>query len=176
VKTVVVSKIPRGNPCGFESRLGQYRAKIKEKCVVPLQNTEYRERTLAAFADQPFAQWLGLTEADAGEGWFEVRLTVRPEHAQHDGVVHGGVIATLADTCAAMAAHTLVNAQEQVLTVEFKINYLRAARAGTLRCRGTVLRQGRTLTVSEAEVYTDGLETSLLAAKAMATIAIVPER
>lgn len=143
---------------------------------MPLQNPEFRARTLAAFQAQPFAQWLGMTEADAGEGWFEVRLPVRPEHAQHDGVVHGGVIATLADTCAAMAAHTLAAPGEQVLTVEFKISYLRAAAGGALRCRGTVLRQGRTLTTSEAEVYADGPERSVLAAKALATIALVPER
>lgn len=143
---------------------------------MPLQNPQFRERTLDAFREQPFARWLGIEAAEAGEGWFEVRLTVRPEHAQHDGVVHGGVIATLADTCAAMAAHTLVAANEQVLTVEFKINYLRAAKGGTLRCRGTVLRQGRTLTVSEAEVYADGPERNILAAKAMATVALVPER
>ena len=143
---------------------------------MPLQDPQYRERTLAAFADQPFAQWLGMGGADAGEGWFEVRLVLRPEHAQHDGVVHGGVVATLADTCAAMAAHTLAGPNEQVLTVEFKINYLRAARAGVLHCRGTVLRQGRTLTVAEAEVYAEGPESRVLAAKAMATVALVPER
>ena len=143
---------------------------------MPLQNPAFRQSTLAAFAEQPFAQWLGMAEADAGEGWFEVRLALRPEHAQHDGVVHGGVVATLADTCAAMAAFTLAAPGEQVLTVEFKINYLRAARAGALRCRGTVLRQGRTLTVAEAEVFADGPETSVLAAKAMATVALVPER
>ncbi len=144
--------------------------------VVPLQDPQFRTRTLAAFADQPFAQWLGMTEADAGEGWFEVRLVLRPEHAQHDGVVHGGVVATLADTGAAMAAHTLAAPREQVLTVEFKINYLRAARAGVLRCRGTVLRQGRTLTVSEAEVFAEGPEGDVLVAKATATVALVPER
>ena len=143
---------------------------------MPLQNPQYRERTLAAFEDQPFARWLGMEAAEAGEGWFQVRLILRPEHAQHDGVVHGGVIATLADTCAAMAAHTLAASHEQVLTVEFKINFLRAAQGGALRCRGTVLRQGRTLTVSEAEVYAEGPERNVLAAKAMATIALVSER
>ena len=142
---------------------------------VPLQDPEYREKTLEAFQAQPFARHLGMQEADAGEGWFEVRLPLGPDHAQHDGVIHGGVIATLADTCAAMAAHTLAAPHEQVLTVEFKISYLRAARTGALRARGTVLRQGRTLTSSEAEVFAEGPDGRVLVAKALATIALVPE-
>jgi uncharacterized protein (TIGR00369 family) len=143
---------------------------------VPLQDSEFREKTLEAFHTQPFAQWLGMNTAEAGEGWFEVRLTIEPHHTQHDGVVHGGVIATLADTCAAMAAHTLAAPREQVLTVEFKINYLRAARSGTLRGRGTVLRQGRTLTAAESEIWAEESGKSILVAKAMATVALVPER
>ena len=131
---------------------------------------------MEAFGTQPFARWLGVEAADAGEGWFEVRLPIAAHHTQHDGVVHGGVIATLADTCAAMAAHTLAAPHEQVLTVEFKISYLRAARLGTLRGRGTVLRQGRTLTTSEAEVFAEGPAGSILMAKALATIALVAER
>ena len=143
---------------------------------MPLQNPQFREKTLEAFQTQPFARHLGMEGADAGEGWFEVQLPIGPDHGQHDGVVHGGVIATLADTCAALAAHTLAAPHEQVLTVEFKISYLRAARTGTLRGRGMVLRQGRTLTASEAEIFAEGQDTSVLVAKALATVALVAER
>ena len=61
----------------------------------------------------------------------------------------------------------------QVLTVEFKINLLRPAQGDRLRCRAKVLRAGRTIIVSESEVFAvkDGSEK--MTAKATVTLAVV---
>ncbi len=134
----------------------------------------YRERTLAAFAHQPWAEHLGMEATDAGPGWFTIRCPLQAFHRQHDGLVHGGVLATLADTAAALAAYTLAAPGQRIVTVEFKINYLRPAAGDALLCRGSVLRPGRTITVSEAEIFSLDGETRLLVAKALATIAILP--
>jgi uncharacterized protein (TIGR00369 family) len=115
-----------------------------------------------------------MAALDAGPGWIEVGLEIADRHGQHDGLVHGGAVATLADTGAALAALTLVGAGERVVTIEFKINFLRPARRGRLVCRGQVLRPGRNVTVSEAEVIGLDGEAQTLIAKAMATIAILP--
>ena len=138
------------------------------------QDPDFRAKTLAAIADQPFAALLGLEALDAGPGWIDVGLDIAARHAQHDGLVHGGAVATLADTGAALAALTLVGAGERVVTIEFKINFLRPARRGRLVCRGQVLRPGRSVTVSEAEVVCLDGGARTLVAKAMATIAVLP--
>ncbi len=139
-----------------------------------IQDPQYRERTLAAFAHQPWAEHLGMQAGDLGPGWFEIHLPLQTYHQQHDGIVHGGVLATLADTAVALAAYTLAAKGQRIVTIEFKINYLRPAQGGLLLCRGTVLRPGRTVTVSEAEIFTVGDGENKLAAKALATIALLP--
>jgi uncharacterized protein (TIGR00369 family) len=138
------------------------------------QNASYREATENAFGGQAFAGLLGMTAGHISPGHFDVHLLPDERHLQHDGIVHGGVLATLADTAVAMAGHTLVAAGERVVTVEFKISYLRPALAEPLVCRGRVLRPGRSITSSEADIVAlrDGRE--ILIAKALGTIAVIP--
>ncbi len=137
------------------------------------RNPQFEQRALAALHDQPFAAFLGMEATGAGIGWFEVRLELAPQHLQHDGIVHGGVVATLADTCLAFAALTLVAQDERIVTVEFKINYLRATQGQWLRCRGQVIRPGRTITIAEAQLFEGGRGEERLVATALGTIAVL---
>ncbi|MGA6993418.1 MAG: PaaI family thioesterase [Candidatus Deferrimicrobiaceae bacterium] len=123
----------------------------------------------AAFIDD-----LGIRLNDLGAGWCESALEVLPKHLQQDGYVHAGVQATMADHTAGGAAGTLASEGEIILTVEFKINFLRPALGERLRCRAAVLRQGRTLNVAESEVYAQCDGNEKLVAKAMVTLALVP--
>jgi uncharacterized protein (TIGR00369 family) len=142
--------------------------------MMQAQDPEFRDKTLAAIKNQPFAHLLGMEPVDAGPGWVEIGLEIAPRHTQHDGLVHGGVAASLADTGVALAAHTLIPPNWRVVTIEFKINFLRPAEAGRLVCRGQVLRPGRNVTIAEAEVTAIWGEKRTLIAKALATIAILP--
>ena len=65
---------------------------------------------------------------------------------------HGGVIGTIADTAGGYAAFTLMDDDDGILTVEYKINMMAPASGELLIGRGQVLRPGRTFTVSQAEV------------------------
>lgn len=126
------------------------------------------------FAACAFIHHIGITLLDCGAGWCEAGVALRPEHLQHSGVAHAGVIATLADQCAGGAAMTLLTPADRIVTVEFKINMLRPGRGERLHCRGQVLKPGRNLFVSEADVFAvqDGQRT--LAAKLSATLAVLP--
>jgi len=137
------------------------------------QNPNFVEATRAALLGQPLAEHLGIHLSDIGAGWFETVLPIQRIHLQHDGIVHGGVLATLADLGLALAAHTLIDVDQRVVTVEFKINYLRAVIGDSVRCRADVIRPGRHITASEASLWVskDGLE--VLVAKAIGTIAIL---
>jgi uncharacterized protein (TIGR00369 family) len=141
--------------------------------MIPL-HPDYVRHTRDTILIQPFAQYLGITVTDIAPGVLEVQMPLAAHHLQQDGIVHGGVTATLADTCLAMAAHTLIGDGERVVTIEFKINYLRPGAGQMLRCRGAVLRPGRTITTSEAEIYAIDGDQKRLIAKALGTVAILP--
>ncbi|MGD8379490.1 MAG: PaaI family thioesterase, partial [Gammaproteobacteria bacterium] len=82
-----------------------------------------------------------------------VTLKVQPEHQQAQGFVHAGVLASLADHAAGAAARTVTPGHAEVVSVEFKINMLRPAATGQLRCRAEVLRAGRRVIVVESELF-----------------------
>jgi len=65
---------------------------------------------------------------------------------------------------------------QEVLTVEFKINFLRPAGGDRLRCWGHVLRAGKTLAVAESEIFAAASSDEKLVAKATITLALVPEQ
>jgi len=80
---------------------------------------------------------------------------------QQHGFVHGGVVGMIADSAAGYAAMTVVPADASVLTVEYKLNLTAPADGDRIVARGKVMRPGRTLIVTQAEVFAvkDGKET-----------------
>ncbi len=134
----------------------------------------FREHVRAIFERAPFIGDLGVVLSDLGPGWCESILRIAPKHLQQDGYIHAGVQATIADHTAGGAAGTVAKAGDLVLTVEFKINLLRPALGDRLRCRATVLRDGRTITVVESEVFARKDAEEKLVSKAMVTLALVP--
>ncbi|MBZ5508893.1 MAG: PaaI family thioesterase [Acidobacteriia bacterium] len=108
------------------------------------------------------------------EGLCETSLVVQERLRQQHGFVHGGVIATLADHTAGGAARS-VSGTKDVLTVEFKINYLRPASGDRLRCSATVLRAGKTAIVAEALVYANNAGEEVLVAKLTETLFVADD-
>ena len=109
---------------------------------------------------------LGITVESVEKGRVVMRLDVRPHHKQIHGVVHGGIVATLADTAAGIAAATVVEPGTNVATVELKINYLEAIQGGRVRADARVLRAGRHFIVVECDVWN---RKGKMAAKALLT-------
>jgi uncharacterized protein (TIGR00369 family) len=106
-------------------------------------------------------------EAEAVEvGHAILRMDARLRHTQLNGVVHGGILAALADTAGGMAAYTTVAPGTALATIELKINYLEAVPGGRIRADARVLRAGRNFIVCECEVFD---ARGALAAKALLT-------
>ena len=108
------------------------------------------------------------------EGICETSMVVQERMRQQHGFVHGGVIATLADHTAGGAARS-VSGEKDVLTVEFKINYLRPAIGDQLRCAATVLRAGKTVIVADALVYAGNAGKETLVAKLTETLFVAED-
>jgi len=125
------------------------------------------------FDRAPFIRDLGMVLAAIAPGRCETRLVLAERHLQQDGVVHAGVLATMADHTAGAAGASLIGVGEYVLSAEFKINLLRAAGQNRLHCIGTVLKPGRRLIVAESEVFDGDPESGRLVAKATVTLAVM---
>ena len=106
----------------------------------------------------------GLEAVSAGRAI--LRLDARAHHKQLNNVVHGGILAAMADTAGAIAAYTTVPKGVALATVELKINYLEEVPGGRIRAEARVLRTGRNFVVTECEIF-DGK--GALAAKALLT-------
>ncbi len=129
-----------------------------------LRNPDALTQMRAAFDRQGIMATLGITVAEVGPGLVILALPFRPDLTQHHGFVHAGVITTAMDSAAGFAAFTLMDADAEVLTAEFKANFLAPARGQTFRMVGEVIKSGRTLTFAEARAYAmDGTTETLIA-------------
>jgi uncharacterized protein (TIGR00369 family) len=137
---------------------------------------DFRKAIEQGFADAPFVAHMGIELAALGPGWCEARLEIKPWQLQQTGVVHAGVLATLADHCAGAAATTTLEPGAFVVSAEFKINLLRGARGERLHCRADVLKPGQTLSVVESVVFAERAGKREMVAKLNATMAVVRPR
>ena len=114
----------------------------------------FEARCRASFATQPAMTTLfGARLLTLRPGETEIELVLRPELLQQMGNVHGGVIGAVADSAAGYAALSLMAPGLEVVTVEYKINFLAPAFGQKIIGRGRVVRPGRTLFVCEAEIF-----------------------
>jgi uncharacterized protein (TIGR00369 family) len=112
------------------------------------------------FQAAPFMADLGAEPTSVEPGRVRARVDIAKRHCQHTGVVHAGVIATLAAD------------GHWVLTAEFKTSLLRGASGERLECEAWVVKPGRQVSFTEAEVYAVAGGERRLVAKAIGTMAI----
>ncbi|MDD4886191.1 MAG: PaaI family thioesterase [Thiomonas sp.] len=115
-----------------------------------------------SFSRQGLMQTLGVEIVRLAPGEVVLRLPYSERAAQQQGGFHGGAIGALADVAGGYAAMTLAPEGDEVTTVEYKINFLAAFGDGELRACGRVVRAGKRIIVTTAEVVhraADGAET-----------------
>jgi uncharacterized protein (TIGR00369 family) len=113
------------------------------------------ERARRAFASVPYARLLGMELGALESGKASTHLTVRDDLRQNQGVVHGGAIASLIDTAAAISLLTQIELQERVTTTDLTIHYLRPVTTGRITATARVVRRGQRLMVLNVEVTND---------------------
>jgi len=138
------------------------------------RNPAYEAAVRDSFARQGAMAHLGAELLRVAPGRVEIGLPFRPQVSQQHDYFHGGIVATIADNAGGYAAYSLMPAGAEILTVEFKISLIAPARGERLIARGRVKRPGRTLTVTEVDVWAvaDGVET--LCASMLQTLIRLP--
>jgi uncharacterized protein (TIGR00369 family) len=109
-------------------------------------------RIRTSFERQGLMRTLGaeLVRVTQGEVCFALPMSDRV--TQQQGAMHGGALGALADICCGYAALTMAPEGMEVTTAEYKINFLVAAVGQRVECVGKVVKSGRTLTITQAEL------------------------
>ncbi len=129
--------------------------------VAPEKATEVR----ASFAASGFMRSLGVEITALSPGHCRLAAPFSDAVSQQLGFFHGGAIGAIADTAGGYAALTRMPMGSEVVTLEYKINFLRPAAGDRLVAEGRVLRAGRSVLVTRVDVFVEnGGRRSLCAA------------
>lgn len=112
-----------------------------------------QRRIEESFSRQGFLTLLGARLLSVAAGEVSLAVTLRPEFSQQHGAGHAGISFTLGDVAAGYAALTLIEPGMEVMTSEMKIHLLRPAVGDELIAKGSVIKSGRRLIVTRADVF-----------------------
>lgn len=106
------------------------------------------------FGRVPVNRHFGFSLQSVRRGTAEVAMPLKRSFRQEEGVVHGGVLATLADTAAVYAIYPFLDDDQSMTSIEFKMNFLRPASidAGSVTAKASLVRQGRTIALCAVDV------------------------
>ena len=123
----------------------------------------------AGLTQSAFSELIGCRLQRLEEGVAEVALTLEPHLRNRAGKLHGGAIFSLVDITMGLACSSTHGFDQQSVTLECKINYIRAVSEGDVLCIARVIHPGRRTLVVEADVWQD----DKLVAKAQGTFAVL---
>jgi uncharacterized protein (TIGR00369 family) len=117
------------------------------------RNPSFAEEIKESFAKQTIMGLIGAKLTRVEPGIVEIELPYRADLAQQHGYLHAGMVATIADSACGYAAYSLMPANSEVLSVEFKVNLLRPAKGEMFVAAAEVVKSGKTLTIVRADVF-----------------------
>lgn len=121
--------------------------------MTDIANPDFARCVAASFDRQNAMKLIRATLPVVEPGRTEIHVPHWEGVEQQHGFVHGGIVGMIADSAGGYAAMTMVPAGASVLTVEYKLNLVAPADGETLVARAQVVRPGRTLIVTKAEVF-----------------------
>jgi uncharacterized protein (TIGR00369 family) len=116
------------------------------------EHNVYFKRINESFSRQGLMQLLGAKLIHAERGQCHIELPWSPKVTQQQNNFHGGAIGAIADNAAGYSSLTVAPENMEVVTVEYKINFLASLSGGRLVARGKVVKAGKRLIVTSCEV------------------------
>ncbi len=118
-----------------------------------VRNNEYQKDVAAVFDNALFIKNLGIKLVTIEPAFCKAEVELTPEHLQHLGRAHGGVISSLAGHAALGAAISIVPAGDILVAPEYTFKMFRGVEKGHLQARAHVLKSGALLIFVESEVF-----------------------
>ena len=100
----------------------------------------------------PLRQFLGMEIHSGERGHAIARVEVNPQLFNPNGVVHGGVMFTMADTAMGRATMSVLDDGQSCASIEVQMRFFRPASGGTLIADAAVIKSGRKIVHLEAKV------------------------
>ena len=125
------------------------------------ETSRFETMVRESFAKQGMMMHLGAEIFNVCPGSVEIRLPHKHKTLQQHGLFHGGATTAILDSAGGYAAYSLFKPGEEILTVEYKVNFLAPAIGDQLVARGQVVKIGKNLSVTKGAAYAikDGQET-----------------
>ncbi|MCI4660834.1 MAG: PaaI family thioesterase [Neomegalonema sp.] len=137
------------------------------------RNPDFETRLRASFSRQRAMQSIGISLVELSPGRVVLEMPFNPDFTQQHGYLHAGTVTTGLDSACGYAAFSLMAADAEVLSVEFKTNLLAPAKAPHFRFVAEVVKAGRTISVAEARGYgVDGAQEKLIASMTCTLMAV----
>jgi uncharacterized protein (TIGR00369 family) len=133
-------------------------------------NERYLEQVRKVANSSPYYRLLGMEVTEIREGESRIQMLFKEELTHPYGIVHGGAIASLADSAVAMALISLVEQKDRITTIEFKINFFVPISKGELKAHAKIIHKGSKTAVGDVEVNN---EEGKMVAKVIATYSIM---
>ena len=134
-----------------------------------MEKEKYLEQVRKVTNNSPYYQLLGMEVMEIKEGESKIQMPFKQGLTHPYRIVHGGAIASLADSSVAMALISLVEPRDRFTTIEFKINFFAPVSKGNLEAHAKIIHKGSKTAVGEVEVKN---EEGKLVAKVIATYSI----
>jgi len=99
-----------------------------------------------------FPSFLGMQLEELRQDYARMRLPYRPELRQHAGVLHGGVIASIADTVVVPAIGSGYDDAREFFTIDVSLRFLAPIVDDDAVAEGWIVRRGRSIVFCDAEV------------------------
>lgn len=115
-------------------------------------DSDYEARIRSSFEKQVVMKTIGAALTKITPGEVVIEFAYDMSLTQQHGYVHAGVVTTVVDSACGYAAYTLMAPDSEVLTIEYKVNFMYPARGERFKGIGRVLRSGRTVTVCSGDV------------------------
>ena len=100
----------------------------------------------------PYYALLNMKIREVKDGYARLTMELEEKHLQFLKTVHGGAIASLADSAAAWATVGSAGLETIPVTVEMKINFLAPVESGLLTAEARIVHKGKTISLSDVEV------------------------
>lgn len=113
----------------------------------------FERKVRASFQRQGFMRTIGAMMTSVGRGKVEIRLPFSRKLSQQEGFVHGAAITAILDSACGYAALSIAPEEAEVLSVEFKVNFVAPAVGERFIARAAVKRNGKMLSVCTADAF-----------------------
>ncbi|MFY1988493.1 PaaI family thioesterase [Achromobacter xylosoxidans] len=132
-------------------------------------------RVQASFERQSIMRLLGASLDVVEPGRVDIVLPYRADLCQQNGFLHAGISTTIADSAGGYAAFSLFQPGEDVLTSEFKMNFLAPAKGERYVASGRVVKPGKRLSICQVEVHAyEGEQATLCVIGLLTAVRVTP--